>query len=228
MNQTIETNTEIRPDTKQRILDAAERLFAENGIAGTSLRMIIADAGVNLAAIHYHFQNKEVLLDAVLNRRMTPLNEKRLALLDAAEEAAGDGPLDLDAVIHAFVAPTIHYRFDPKNPGIQHFARMMARILAETGGNFPQLAKKNFPVLVQRFQSAFQRAMPGLEQEQIMLRIFFSVGVMAFTLLNFQEEQFGFHRLSPDQLIREMVNYMSSGFRSAIGEPAISAESETK
>ena len=79
-------------DTKQRILDVAEQLFADNGFAGTSLRRIIAAAEVNLAAVHYHFRSKESLLEAVLMRRMVPLNDERLALLNQLEqEARGEG-----------------------------------------------------------------------------------------------------------------------------------------
>src|SRR6266849_7254792 len=76
-------------DTKQRILDSAERLFAENGFDSTSLRTIIADAQVNLAAIHYHFHSKEALLDAVILRRLEPINRHRLEMLDTCERAAG-------------------------------------------------------------------------------------------------------------------------------------------
>ena len=77
----------LKPDTKQRILDSAERLFAEYGFAGVSLRTIIADAKVNLAAIHYHYRSKEALFDAVILRRLEPINRERLELLDAAGNA---------------------------------------------------------------------------------------------------------------------------------------------
>ena len=69
-------------DTKEKILDTAERLIGEQGYAATSLRQIIAEAGVNLAAVHYHFGSKEDLLDAVVVRKAGPVNEARLARLD--------------------------------------------------------------------------------------------------------------------------------------------------
>src|SRR5260370_6883247 len=94
------TGTTSKSDTKQRILDSAERLFAENGFDSTSLRTIIADAQVNLAAIHYHFHSKEALLDAVILRRLEPINRLRLEMLDACEQ-----PASLEAVIEAFLAP---------------------------------------------------------------------------------------------------------------------------
>ena len=61
-----------QPDTKERILDAAEQLFGEHGPSDTSLRAITAAAGVNLAAVNYHFGSKEKLIEAVLSRRLEP------------------------------------------------------------------------------------------------------------------------------------------------------------
>src|SRR6266436_9898623 len=86
---------ELKPDTKQRILDSAERLFAEYGFAGVSLRAIIADAKVNLAAIHYHYRSKEALFDAVILRRLEPINDERLALLDQYQRTAESGRPEL-------------------------------------------------------------------------------------------------------------------------------------
>src|SRR5437867_413927 len=91
-------------DTKQRILDSAERLFAQSGFAATSLRSIIADAKVNLAAIHYHYHSKEALFDAVILRRLEPINRERLELLDAYERSAADGKASLEQILEAFLA----------------------------------------------------------------------------------------------------------------------------
>ena len=78
-------------ETREKILDTAERLIGEQGYAATSLRQIITEAGVNLAAVHYHFGSKEELLDAVVMRKAGPVNEARLAALDLVEQEAGDG-----------------------------------------------------------------------------------------------------------------------------------------
>src|SRR5260370_15922671 len=94
-------------ETKQRILDSAERLFAEHGSEGTSLRTIIADAQVNLAAIHYHFHSKEALWEAVIVRRLGPINQERLRLLDACARDPNGGPPSLDAVLGALISPPL-------------------------------------------------------------------------------------------------------------------------
>ena len=74
-----------RPDTRDRILDAAERLFAQQGFDLTSLRALTTEADVNLAAVNYHFGSKERLFEAVLARLIAPINAERLARLDALE-----------------------------------------------------------------------------------------------------------------------------------------------
>ena len=66
--------TEATPDTRERLLDAAEVLFAENGFDATSVRAITTWADANLAAVNYHFQAKVVLITAVFERRIRPIN----------------------------------------------------------------------------------------------------------------------------------------------------------
>src|SRR5437763_5037954 len=113
-------------DTKQKILDAAERLIAERGYSATSLRHIIAEAGVNLAAIHYHFGSKEDLLDELILRKAGPVNAERLAWLDRLEADAGGRPLPVEAILEAFLIPTAATAdADPQ------FVRVMGRMISE-------------------------------------------------------------------------------------------------
>ena len=81
-------------ETKVRILDAAERLFAEQGL-DVSIRAITDEAGVNLAAVNYHFQSKVALVDAVIARRFEPVTKRRFEMLDQLEAQHGAGPLPL-------------------------------------------------------------------------------------------------------------------------------------
>src|SRR5574340_767840 len=117
MNQSTMRATEPSAGTKDRILDAAERLFAEHGFNGTSLRMITAAADVNLAAVNYHFRSKETLIEAVYKRRIGPANEKRLRMLDEYEAAAGDGAVPVENILRALVAPMLELRADA-GPGV--------------------------------------------------------------------------------------------------------------
>src|ERR1700729_733320 len=92
-------------DPRQKILDTAERLFAEQGYAAVSLRQIIGDADVNLAAIHYHFGSKQELLDEVIMRRAAPVNRERLARIESLEAKAGARPVTVEQVFEAFLMP---------------------------------------------------------------------------------------------------------------------------
>ena len=124
-------------DTKDKILDTAERLIGERGYAATSLRQVITEAGVNLAAVHYHFGSKEDLLDAVVARKVTPVNEARMAWLERVEAAAGSGPLKVEDVLEAFFLPTAAVA--GRSP---EFVRLMGRMLTE--GMMPRIVEKHF------------------------------------------------------------------------------------
>ena len=106
--------------TKLQILDAAETLFADQGIGAVPLRRIIAEAHVNSAAIHYHFGSKEELVKAVFRRRFGPVNRQRIDLMDEIVELLGDGQPDIEDVCYAIVAPPVTVgardRFEPTLP----------------------------------------------------------------------------------------------------------------
>src|SRR5579871_4179574 len=91
-----------RLDTKSKILDAAEKLFGIKGFEATSLRGITAEADVNLAAVNYHFQSKDSLIDAVIARRLEPVNRRRLEMLAAAGPNA-----TVEQLVEAFVLPVV-------------------------------------------------------------------------------------------------------------------------
>jgi AcrR family transcriptional regulator len=165
--------------TKDRILDAAERLFARQGVEATSLRAITAQAGVNLAAVNYHFQSKESLLHAVIARRLNPVNEKRLAMLDACEEAAGDGPLPLDEVLDALLRPV----FEMLSGQAKEFTPIMGRIFTESAELTEQVFQKHLAHVAQRFLPAFQRALPDLPLVELLWRLQFVFGVMSHTMV---------------------------------------------
>src|SRR5438034_10069193 len=89
-------------ETRTRILDVAEELFMQHGFEGASMRMLTAQAGVNLAAVNYHFGTKHALIEAVFRRRLDPMNVARIAALDKPEaEAPGRAPAHA-RLSHAF------------------------------------------------------------------------------------------------------------------------------
>jgi AcrR family transcriptional regulator len=192
--------------TQAKILDTAERLFGEQGYAATSLRHIIAEAGVNLAAIHYHFGSKEELLDQLVMRRAGPVNEERLALLDRFEAEAGAAPPQVEKVLHAFLGPP--FLSINKSPS---FAKLMGRMYGE--GMMPVIVEKHFQLVLTRFLAAFGRALPHLTPPELTLRMQFVVGAMAHAMLPVQ-------LTDGAQLLREAVAFLSGGLRA----PAVRQE----
>jgi len=162
-------------DTKHRILDTAERLFGERGFDAVSLRQIIAAAGVNLAAVHYHFGSKEDLLDQVVLRKLGPVNEARLAHLDQAEHLAAGAPIPVETILRAFLEPTVEVA--RQNP---EFAKLMGRVVSE--GHIERLVAQHLRTLVDRFFSAFQKTLPALTRQELGWRIYFMFGAVARAL----------------------------------------------
>ena len=168
-------------DTRDRILDVAERMFGERGFPATSLRDITTEAGVNVASVNYHFGSKEALLAEVLERRLKPINERRLELLDAAEARAGNEPPALEAIIRAFLSPPFHSQRVWGEKG-RSFLRLVGRIHSETNEEFRATFMKQFDAVIQRFTTALRRALPDLDEAELSWRMLFMVGSMAFTM----------------------------------------------
>src|ERR1035438_1749636 len=164
--------------TKTRLLDTAERLFAQHGIEATSLRIITREAGVNLAAVNYHFQSKEALMHAVIARRLDPINEERLAMLDAVEAEAGDGPLPLDQVLDALLRPIFEMLSGPA----KEFAPMMSRIFTESSDLTEKVFQKHLAHMSARFFPALERAIPHLPRTELLWRMQFMMGAVAHTV----------------------------------------------
>jgi AcrR family transcriptional regulator len=205
-------------ETKQRILDSAERLFADRGSDATSLRTIIADAKVNLAAIHYHFHSKEALLEAVMLRRLQPINQERLKLLDACEGDANGGSPSLEDVLEAFIAPVV--RVGAEQAGGKTFGRLVGRILSDEKSVLPHTFKKHFGVVIDRFMQAFQNAAPDLPPNELFWRMSFAAGLMAHTLLCGRDiEAFSgglCDTADVEGTIRRMVSFAAAGFRAPV------------
>jgi AcrR family transcriptional regulator len=167
-------------ETKERILDAAELLFADHGFAATSLRGITSEAEVNLASVHYHFGSKEELIRAVFQRRLEPLNRERLELLDQVE-AAGGAPLPIEPVVRAFVGPALRMGQTLGTTG-ETFMRMLGHASSEPSEQISRLFYEQFREVARRFQAAIQGALPHLDREEVFWRLMFMVGAMAHTL----------------------------------------------
>ena len=211
-------------DTRERILDVAERLFGERGFPATPLRDITAEAGVNIASVNYHFGSKEGLLAEVLERRLKPINTRRLELLDAVEARAGNGPPELEAVIRAFLSPPFHSQRVWAANG-QGFLRLVGRIHSETNEDFRATFVKQFDEVFKRFTAALRRALPNLDDAELSWRMLFMVGSMAFTMSwgpTLVASGSGAAR-APEDVLESLVLYAAAGMaaRVPLGVPAL-------
>ncbi len=171
-----------QPDTKQRILDSAEKLFAEDGYHCTSLRAITGGAGVNLAAVNYHFGSKNALLEAVFERRLMPLNRERQGCLLAVRKSAADrgGHPEPREVLRAFIEPTM--RFRNSGDGAEKFVSLVGRSLAEPVGSVRETFLGQMrPTFILLFETLCL-ALPELPQARLYYRLHFALASMGHAM----------------------------------------------
>ena len=167
-------------ETRTRILDAAEELFMQHGFGGTSMRQLTAKAGVNLAAVNYHFGSKDALIEAVFRRRLDPMNAGRIAELDRLEKAAA-GALSPEAIIRAFVGASLRMIEDAKCGG-RNFIRLLGRTYTDPHKQIRALIGQLYAPTMERFKNAFERSLPQMPRDELVWRIHFMFGTLAYTL----------------------------------------------
>jgi AcrR family transcriptional regulator len=168
-----------RPDTKQRILSAAEHHFARDGYHATSLRSITTAADVNLAAVNYHFGSKEALLEAVIERRLTPLNKVRLNQLETLLKKAKQGeevPTCRD-ILRTFIEPTLRLRLQGSDS--EDFVALIGRILAEPRGVAMSIFMHHMEPLMNRLFQALALSLPELPRQTLFWRVHFALGSLS-------------------------------------------------
>jgi AcrR family transcriptional regulator len=218
---------EASPDTKTALLDAAERLFAETGIAQSSLRAITSEAGANLASVNYHFGSKEGLVQAVFARRLRPLNRLRLDMLERCARSSHHAP-DLQSLLRAFVEPAV-VMMNSDDLGDRNFIKLLGRTLSEPTLEAQALLVEEFREVAERFNAALRQIFPDTPQEDLVWRFHFMVGALAHTVA-------GRHLVSPrleglelpdgndfETLTRRLVDFLQSGWQ-GIGFPSVPAD----
>jgi len=168
-------------DTRERILDAAERLFMESGYEGTSMRMITGAAEVNLAAVNYHFGSKEALLREVFRRRLAWLNHERLRVLDELEAKAAGEALKPSVVLEAFFGTLLHMGTDESLGGMT-FLRLLGRTLTEPADFIRTFFAGEYAEVVDRYKRALFRALPDVPHEEIIWRFHLMLGAMSYAI----------------------------------------------
>jgi AcrR family transcriptional regulator len=175
--RTVKPQTE----TQTRILDTAEELFMQHGFEGASMRMLTAKAGVNLAAVNYHFGSKDALIEAVFHRRLDAMNAERIAELERLEKEAAGKALTPDAIIRAFIGASLRMIEDARGGG-RNFIRLLGRAYTEPAKPIRALIGQMYAPAMERFKAAFSRALPELPRDELVWRMHFMFGTLAYTL----------------------------------------------
>jgi AcrR family transcriptional regulator len=155
--------------TREALLDAAERLFATQGITAVSLRAINTAAGArNVSAAHYHFGSKDGVVAAVVARRMAQLARDRL---DALESAATGGAPELRALVEAVVLPFVRLLADDAQQAA--YVAFLARLVGEADEALETFAPPAFWKMISRLAQLLQRALPDVPPRVLLLRVRF-------------------------------------------------------
>ncbi len=188
--------------TKERILSAAEELFARHGFQGASLRQVTASANVNLAAVNYHFGSKDNLINEVFRRRLDELTARRIEALKAARQQR---PLTLEGILHAFVEPALALASD--RTGGATFVRVLARAFAEHDQSLRKFLSDNYGHVLKSFAQAVQEVMPELSKETLYQRLDFIAGALTYAM-----SEFGVVKRPPNRTEEEHRRFQAEQF----------------
>ncbi len=204
------------PDTRARILDAAETLIAERGFRAFSLRELTRAARVNLAAVNYHFGSREGLVAEVLARVIRPINQQRLELLDQAEGRHAGRPVPIEELLEALHRPVVD-RMKQSAHGSPVYLRLAGRCLAESSEHPQEALVDLFREVIARFMAAAQAALPQLDAATVFWRMHLSVGTMIFALMH-EDRLPAFsgglvRETSPEDTLRRLIEFTAAGLR---------------
>lgn len=199
--------------SRDRLILSAERLFAERGFDGVSVRDIANDAKTNSALVGYYFRGKEGLLAEVYTRHCEPLKAERARLLN--ESRANGRKPSLEEVLEAFIWPSLEANEDPN--GGHSFTRLRAVLSAENSSLLEQLVGQNFDQSSKVFVDALCRCLPHLTRHEVFWRFHFLLGAIYYTAS-------GPHRVAaltkgkvdpsdPRKTCMELVRFAAAGFR---------------
>lgn len=200
--------------TKDRILGAAEELFAQFGFAGTSLRQVTSRADVNIAAVNYHFGSKENLVNEVFRRRMDDMSAQRLAQLRLAVQ---EHPGELEPVLAAFVGPALSLSQDRHGGGA--FIRVIARAYAEKNDSLRKFLSEQYGHVLREFAKAIAGCVPALDKEALYWRLDFLSGALTYAMADFGliKRPVGVsEKAHRERAARELIRFAAAGLRADV------------
>src|SRR6202050_5540845 len=200
---------------KERLLDAAERLFAQRGFHGVSLRDITEAAGVDVALVGYHFGSKRALFTAVFERRAEVLNRERLELLEEVRRAAVPGTPEIEAIVNAFSYPLLERSARGGAGWKSYFA--LGAFVNNSPEFGPVMMTRHFDPCVDKFIAVLREALPGCPPREIYWGYQFLTGALTLTFAEtgrIDTLSDGLCKSSDiDSVHERLAPYVAAGFR---------------
>jgi len=201
--------------TSLNILDAAERLFAERGYDGASVRDIAAAAGAQIASVSFHHGSKEALFERVVERRASALSKMRLDALAARKTT--NQPLTLEAVLSAFLRPYLE-KAGAGDPQWLAYARLVAMVSADA--RWHAISERCFDPTAGSFIAEIGRLFPDADKTTISVAFVFSVSAMlSLSTSRWRIEALSAASENPaamDRLADDLVRFCEAGMRAAL------------
>ncbi|EWH12293.1 TetR family transcriptional regulator [Catenovulum agarivorans DS-2] len=208
-----------KQNTKVKILEAAEQLFAEQGFNHTSLREITNEANVNLASVNYHFGSKKSLIQAVLARYLEifmPVLKVELEKVDAQTPSVED-------ILEAFIPPLFSLNKLGKQSA-KHFTVMIGRGYSETQGHLRRYIVTEYEAVLKLIMALFAKALPNISNQELFWRLHFSLGALVFVMsssgaleeiamADFSEQA------STQAIVHKVVPFIAAGLNSQTNYP---------
>lgn len=208
---TVTPNQDVQ--TSERLLIAAEKLFAEQGVGTVSLRKIMTQANANVASIHYYFGSKEKVLEAIFEKHGAELNSERHRLLDAYERKPGRGFRALQQLIYAFMGPAIRLRETER--GIL-FERITTACSVDPDLTVQQIVRRTFEEVGQRFSRLLREACPHLSDTTFYWRLHCAFGSMVYVCHdNSLADCLGLNvrSASSEAILEQLVSFVATGMQ---------------
>jgi AcrR family transcriptional regulator len=215
------TKKVIKKDTKDIILDAAEKLFALEGYHGTSVRAITGEAKVNLASVNYHFGSKEALLKAIFSRRLEPINKARL---EGLAKATAKSKPDLREVLRAFISPVFIALGESKE--MENFVTIMESSFSGPDSAVRDMFMIHMAPVLKVFFKAIKKTLPKMPTEKLKWNMAFVIGsfghaIHAFKAPKSMVQAVKMHGIDflpghakPQEVIDYLVNFLASAMES--------------
>jgi AcrR family transcriptional regulator len=206
---------EGQPDTRDRLLKTAQWLFAEKGFKATSLRQITQEAGANVASVNYHFGSKGEMLNELIRRRVEPVNERRIALLEKYRVEAAGKPIPLEKIFEAFFLPFFQSVAPYTDKDTMDLIHIIER-LSEQPTLRQAVYEEHFKKLSITILEALSETLPELETAEIHWRFHFALSLMLSSMSTRQRvEQSSKGLCDPEDIegmVTRLINFICAGF----------------